>query len=586
MSSDDLLAHSSLDSLHQQLVDHLQLIYPDTDHGALALQLMQALGVEGRVDGVEARAEPWDETDLIVITYGDSLKREGEVPLHTLKRFLDRYLAKLATGVHILPFFPYSSDDGFSVIDYARVNPNLGEWQDIQEIAADSRLMADLVINHCSSRSRWFEQFKAGEAPGKDYFISADPNGDYHQVVRPRTSDLLRPVTTAEGERHVWCTFSHDQVDLNFANPQVLVEMVKIIALYLSQGVTIFRLDAVAFLWKELGTNCLNLPQTHEIIRLLRTLVNFYDPKILLVTETNIPNRENLAYFGNGNEAHAIYNFSLPPLLLHTMLTGDCNALKLWQMSMPPAQLGTTYLNFIASHDGIGLRPVEGLLDDKQIADIATTMESFGARISWRSLGNQGLRPYEINISLFDAMKGTLEGSDEYQQERFLCIHAIMLALEGLPAIYIHSLLATKNDHAKVRNTGNNRSINRHCWDVDELEPLLEDANSHHHQVFVRLTQLVRMRQQQAAFHPSATQFVLHLRDELFGLWRQSKLRDQSVFAVANVTNQPQPLRLSSLNLIGTDTWWDLLSDEEYTDLHGEIELAPYQVVWLTNKAR
>ncbi len=578
--------HTSLDELRQRVEEHLLLIYPEQAPEALARELIEAIGAEGHCAMPKPRAEPWDETDLIVITYGDSLKRAGEAPLHTLKGFLDHYLAHVATGVHILPFFPYSSDDGFSVIDYARVNPALGEWADIRAIAADTRLMADLVINHCSSRSRWFEQFKAGEAPGRDYFICVDPEADLHQVVRPRTSPLLKPVQTVDGVRHVWCTFSHDQVDLNFANPRVLVEMVRIIQLYLSQGVTLFRLDAVAFLWKTIGTSCLNLPETHEIIRLLRTLVSFYDPRILLITETNIPNRENLAYFGNGNEAHAIYNFSLPPLLLHTLLTGDCNALKLWQMSMPPAQLGTTYLNFIASHDGIGLRPVEGLLDDKAIARIATTMEAFGGKISWRSLGEGGLRPYEINIALYDAMKGTIKGEDGHQRARFLCAHAIMLSLEGMPAIYLHSFLATGNDQDKVVHTGNNRSINRHCWDAEALEARLEDVTSHHHQVFVGLCQLARLRQQQPAFHPSATQFVLHLGEALFGVWRQSRQRDQSIFAVANVTDQPQPLRLSSLNLIGTQLWWDLLSGEDYPDLHGEIELAPYQSVWLTNRER
>ncbi|MBY6188378.1 sugar phosphorylase [Marinobacter hydrocarbonoclasticus] len=580
------MVHTTLEELQQRVEEHLRLIYPDQDAPSLARELIAAIGAEGHCAMPRPRSEPWDESDLFVITYGDTLKRDGEPPLHTLKDFLGRYLAHVATGVHILPFFPYSSDDGFSVIDYARVNPSLGQWQDIRAIAADTRLMADLVINHCSSRSRWFEQFKAAQAPGRDYFISAEPAEDYHQVVRPRTSDLLRPVETAEGRKHVWCTFSHDQIDLNFANPAVLVEMVRIIQLYLSQGVTVFRLDAVAFLWKRLGTPCLNLPETHEIVRLLRTLVSFYDPRILLITETNIPNRENLAYFGNGNEAHAIYNFSLPPLLLHTLLTGDCNALKLWQMSMPPAQMGTTYLNFIASHDGIGLRPVEGLLEEKQIAAIATTMEVFGGRISWRSLGQGGLRPYEINIALYDAMKGTLNGPDQHQRARFLCAHAIMLSLEGLPAIYLHSFLGTENDHDKVAHTGNNRSINRHSWDADALERLLESVESHHHQVFVGLCQLVRLRQQQAAFHPGATQFVLHLGDELFGVWRQSRMRDQSVFAVANVTDRPQTLRLASLNLIGTQLWWDLLSGEDHPDLHGEIALAPYQSVWLTNRIR
>ena len=331
--------------------------------------------------------------------------------------------------MHILPFFPYSSDDGFAVIDFKEVKPGLGDWGDIQKIANDYRLMSDLVVNHCSSEHRWFKNFLQNTAPGKDYFYTIDTEQDLSQVVRPRTSPLLQAVETTNGIKHVCCTFSHDQVDLDFANPEVLKEMVSIIRFLLGKGVRGFRLDAVAFVWKESNTTCLNLPQTHEIVRLLRTLIEHYDPSVLIITETNIPNRENLSYFGNGNEAHIIYNFALPPLILQAMVTGNNYYLNNWLMSMPPAQDGTTYLNFIASHDGIGLRPVEGILSQQEIQELIETMRDFGGLISSRNLNGGSEKPYEINISLFSALQGTVAGPDEFQVERFLCAHTIMLSL-------------------------------------------------------------------------------------------------------------------------------------------------------------
>ena len=351
--------------------------------------------------------------------------------------------------------------------------------------------MADLVINHCSSRSLWFDNYKQGKNPGADYFIECDPETDLSDVVRPRTSPLLRKTETLDGEKHVWCTFSHDPVDLNFRNPDVLLEFVKIIKLYLDNGVSVFRLDAVAFLWKQIGTPSINLMETHEVIRLLRLLIEHYDERALIITETNIPNRENLSYFGNANEAHLIYNFTLPPLVLYTMLTGRSSLLKHWMMSMPPAQNGTTYFNFIASHDGIGLRPVEGILPDEEVDKLASLMQSFGGDVSWRAMPDGGHRPYELNISLIDALKGTFDGEDAYQLQRFVCAHAIMLALEGMPAFYIHSLFATQNDHEKYERTSNKRAINRHNWDYDELNEALEDYNRLHHRVFKKLTRII-----------------------------------------------------------------------------------------------
>jgi sucrose phosphorylase len=566
---------------------HIEAIYEtieSIDYQRLSTELIDIMRLQ------ESNAEParyinhWDESDCLVITYGDSILHEGEKPLHSLKGFLDKQVKGSINGVHILPFYPFTSDDGFSVLDYSSVNESLGDWSDIESIATDYKLMSDLVINHCSARSPWFENFVKGRDPGRNFFVTASPEDDLSAVVRPRTNSLLREVETADGTQHVWCTFSHDQVDLNFRNPEVLKQFASIIRQYLDAGVRIFRLDAVAFLWKELGTNCINLDQTHEVVRLLRTLIEQAQRDALIVTETNIPNRENLAYFGNANEAHWVYNFSLPPLLVNTLVTGDCNYLKQWMMSMPPARNGTAYFNFIASHDGIGLRPAEGLLDDSEINTLVETMQQFGGRISWRAVDEGKSKPYEINISLFDALQGTQAGPDQWGLERFICAHAIMLALEGVPAIYIHSLVGTRNDNQRVENAGHNRAINRHQWDYPELEARLANADSRESQVFSGLKQLLEIRRQQSAFHPNATQFTLHLGSKLFGFWRQSIDRQQSIFCVSNISDSVQSLNLSDINLIDNENWTDLISELSCNQRMQSIEMQPYQTLWITNR--
>lgn len=571
--------------LDSRLREHLRFIYPDQAVEPLCDTLLQTMGITSTTAGPGAHQNHWDQSEVVLISYGDSLQKENEKPLQTLHTFLNEKLTDTISSVHILPFFPFTSDDGFSITDYLAVNEALGDWDDVEKISSQFKLMSDLVINHMSSRSRWFDNFKKRIDPGKDYFFEADANTDTSKVVRPRTSPLLVPVATEDGERHVWCTFSEDQVDLNFKNPQVLIEFVNIISHYMTHGVRIFRLDAVAFLWKELGTNCIHLDQTHEIIKLLRLLIEHRDPSAVIITETNVPNRENLTYFGNANQAHVIYNFSLPPLLVHTLLTGNCRHLKTWMMSMPPSQNGTAYLNFIASHDGIGLRPADGYLDDDEKFSMVNTIQRFGGQITMRRLEDGSDSPYEMNVSLFDALKGTTEhGPDQWQIQRYTCAHTIMLALEGIPAFYIHSLFGTENDYARAEHTGRSRSINRHQWKIDELNEYINNPYTHQAKVFSEITRLIKLRRRQKAFHPNATQFTLHLGLSLFAFWRQSMDRSQSIFSVNNITDQPQLLSLSDLNLVSTDTWIDLVTGKGFHEHNEQIELKPYQCLWLSNK--
>jgi len=576
-------------SLTKLVVHHLTTIYDGINTvqstETIAANLLAIMRIDDESRAPAPHQNLWDQSDIAMITYGDSLLNGNEKPLQTLSDFFNAHLRGAISWIHILPFFPWTSDDGFAVMDYSSVNEALGDWEHINQIASNSKLMGDLVINHCSSRSMWFENFKLGLDPGRDYFMTANASDDLSDVVRPRTSDLLAPVETADGLKHVWCTFSHDQVDFDFRNPAVLTEFVRIIRLHLDNGIRVFRLDAVAYLWKIVGTPCISLPQTHEVIRLLRTLIEHAQPDALIITETNIPNRENLTYFGNANEAHAIYNFSLPPLLIHALCTGNSRYLSQWLMGMPPAQNGTTYFNFIASHDGIGLRPAEGLLSEEEVTDFIDSMQRFGALVSWRAGENGKPKAYEINISLFDALQGTTAGIDSWGVERFICAHAIMLALEGVPAFYIHSLFGTRNDLHRVENSGHNRAINRHQWQLQLLELQLSAPESSHAIVFNRLRQLIVLRKAQPAFHPNATQFTLQLGPTLFGFWRQSISREQSIFCIFNVSDQNQTLSLSDINLITTDEWFDLISGQSYTCVSESVDLRPYQSVWISNRA-
>ncbi|MCB1706514.1 MAG: sugar phosphorylase [Halioglobus sp.] len=576
-------------ALLERVRHHIQEIYHDNpldaDLDGLPEALLALMRLDHSTDEPPQHVSHWDQRDALMITYGDSIRLEGEKPLVTLKRFLDEWTDGVVSGVHILPFYPWTSDDGFSVLDYSSVNEALGDWNDIRNIADEYDLMADLVINHCSIRSVWFENFLADREPGKGYFYTASPQDDLSAVVRPRTTPLLQEVTAVDGTRHVWCTFSPDQVDLDFRNPQVLKQFVSIVRQYLDSGVRIFRLDAVAFLWKIPGTTCLNLYETHEVVRLLRTLVEHARTDTVLITETNIPHRENLSYFGNANEAHCVYNFSLPPLLVYALVTGDCTYLKQWMMSMPPAQNGTAYFNFIASHDGIGLRPAEGLLSDAELERLIGAMEGFGGHVSYRALEGGQRKPYEINISLIDALQGTVDGRDAWGTERFICAHAIMLALEGIPGIYIHSLLGTHNDYERVENSGHYRAINRHQWDMQTLSALLADTGSEPAQIFSRLKALLAIRRRQPAFHPNAVQYTLHLGPGIVGFRRDSSDAGQSIFCISNISDSEKCLALSDVNLSHDEQWQDLISAGQSAEQDGELLLQPYQTVWLSNTA-
>ncbi len=576
-----------LAQLKRGLSDYLAVIYPDADIDNLTKQVIEAFWPDGKRVRRRGRVPGntmWSQNDALLITYGNSLKDGVHKPLDVLHDFLVSNLKGVVNGVHILPFFPFTSDDGFAVSDFRAVNPQLGDWPDINRIAKDFKLMSDLVLNHVSSQGRWFNAYRQGQEPYDKFFFEASPDEDLSMVVRPRTTPLLQEVDTAMGKRHVWCTFSHDQIDVDFRNPEVLLEFLRIIRLHIENGVQTIRLDAVAFLWKEAGSPSIHLPQTHAVVKLMRLLCDHEVEPVVLLTETNVPKAENLSYFGDRDEAHVIYNFPLPPLILHAMMTGTAQHLAKWQRAMPPAPLGCAYLNFTASHDGIGMRPVEGLLSDADQKVVIDKVRDIGGLVSMRALPDGGEAPYELNTTFFEATKETVKGADGYHLARFVCSQTIVMSLEGIPAFYIHSLLGTPNDHDAVERRGMNRAINRHVWDYDKLRAELANPGSIHSQVLGQLSRRLELRRGQAAFHPNATQFTLPtVDDRVLGIWRQSLDRHQSIFALHNVSDETVTIENSSLNLIADSTWVDLLSGDHIGT--GDITMAPYQCRWITNAA-
>lgn len=558
--------------LKQNIYKHLEYIYNSDIAEKYSDKLIDI--IEQKKCPIAAHSEKWNEQDTILITYGDSIVSDNKVPIATLHDFLNSRLKDTISTVHILPCFPYSSDDGFSVIDYYKVNPELGDWSDIENLEHDYKSMYDFVINHISQHSEWFQKYKDGQAPYSDFFIEADPSEDLSQVVRPRSLPLLTKIETANGTKHVWTTFSDDQIDLNFEAPECMFEMMKVLIEYISKGATIIRLDAIAFLWKEKGTNCLHLPQTHEMVKLMRDIAEAINPQAIILTETNVPNKENLSYFGDNDEAHMVYQFSLPPLLLHSLHTGSSSYLTQWAQSLPELAEDCTFFNFTASHDGIGVRPLEGLLSKEEINSLAEAMKNFGGHISTKRNSDGTDSPYEMNITYFDSLKGTKAGEDKQQVERFICSQTIMMAMKGIPAFYIHSLTATPNYYNGVKETGRARSINRMKWQTDELSQKLE-SETPNKKVFDELNRIIQLRKQQPAFHPNARQETIHINNNVFAFIRETD--SQIITSISNITDHSVTIDTCKAK-----------QPEEYTDIiTGEkhkcptLVLKPYQTVWL-----
>ncbi|WP_054871413.1 alpha-amylase family glycosyl hydrolase [Caloranaerobacter sp. TR13] len=532
-----------------------------------------------------ANKEWVDEKDVFLITYGDNIKEEGKGALKTLHEFLTKYLKGIITNVHILPFYPYSSDDGFSVIDYFEVNPELGNWDDIESMSKDFKLMFDAVINHISAKSEWFQGYLKGEEEYKNFFIETKPCPELSKVTRPRALPLLTKFETSEGVKYIWTTFSEDQIDLNFKNEKVLLKIIELILFYVSKGAKTLRLDAIGYLWKEIGTSCIHLKQTHKVIQLFRDILDIVAPETILITETNVPHKDNISYFGDGyNEAQMVYQFPLPPLVLNAYQTGNASHLLKWADSLEQISDRTTFFNFLASHDGIGVMPAKGILSEEEINEMVKKAKEHGGYVSYKDNGDGTKSPYELNINYFDALSHP-DDEENIKIKRFMGSQAILLSLMGVPAIYIHSLLGSRNYNEGVKESGIYRRINREKLLLENLEKELNDKNTLRNKIFSKYVELIKTRKAEKAFHPNAKQKVIFVNESVFTFVRTSLDNEEAILVLNNVSNKEQRIKmeLKECGLEKVDVLRDLISNEKVNIDNGiiEITLKPYQFMWL-----
>ncbi len=517
------------------------------------------------------------QQDVVLITYGDSLKKPGQVPLAAVHEFAAQHLKKAVSAIHFLPFFPYSSDDGFSVMDFFTIDPELGTWEDVQAIGADFELMFDYVVNHFSAKSQWFENYLQGREGYEDFAIEVDPDTDLSRVVRPRALPLLTAFKKASGQTvHVWTTFSADQIDFNFKSLDVLEKMIEVLFYYVRQGATILRLDAIAYLWKEIGTRCIHLPQTHDMVKLFRSLLDVVAPDVMIITETNVPHEENISYFGNGNdEAQMVYNFTLPPLLFYSFVKQDTTALTRWAAGLHLESAHNTFFNFTASHDGIGVRPLEGILPPAEIEALVEVVIANDGQVSYKRNPDGSESPYELNITYVDAI---LADKKSDRAERFLASQAIQYVLPGVPATYIHSLLGSRNWVEGVRQTGRARTINREKLLLPDVLAQLNDPSSFRARVFYPYLKMIQIRRNQPAFDPNSGFEILEMDPRIFAIKRFSP--NQTIYAVTNISWDSIPLALPEKDLPAAMT--DLIGAQQMDPQ--AFVLGPYQYVWLTLK--
>jgi glycosidase len=533
--------------------------------------------------------ERFTERDMILITYADAVRSKNATGIEALHRFVETYYDAINT-IHMLPFFPYSSDRGFSVVDFKAVDPKVGSWDLVRELAFDYDLMFDAVFNHASSHSEMFRGFLRGDPQYADFFIAYDSPDDLtpeqrSKVFRPRTSDILTRYETIDGPKYIWTTFSPDQIDFNFRNPAVLLAVLEALLFYVRRGADIIRLDAVTYLWSEPGTESIHLPQTHEIIKLLRDVLDTVAPGVALVTETNVPHKQNISYFGDGtDEAHMVYNFALPPLVLHTFYAQDATAISEWAAGLELPSGQTHLFNMLDTHDGVGIQGVKGILTPEQIEALVDGAKAHGAYVSFKSTLD-GEEPYEINTTWWSAIN--MDGSDEpmaLQVKRYVASRSIALMLKGVPGIYTHGAIALPNDHALVQKTGVKRDVNRGPIDTEVYREHLRQPGSKRSLLRLEQRAMSRARTRLRAFHPRGAMQVLHLSRSVFAVLRTSPEGDRHVLAITNVTGERLELNVPLADL-GLDerTWYDHIADERVSGGDGSLplELGPYEVAWL-----
>lgn len=402
------------------------------------------------------------KNQAMLITYSDSLGKN----LKDLKNVLEGPLKDVVGGIHILPFFPSSGDRGFAPMDYTKVDPAFGDWSDIEALSKDYYLMFDFMINHISAKSPYFLDFleKKDESAYADLFIRYKnfwPNGEPTQedvdlIYKRKPRAPYRIATFADGsEEKVWCTFDEQQIDLDVTTEttrQFIQENLEQLA---GHGASIIRLDAFAYANKKIGTNCFFVePDIWEMLHFPRQLLAPKDVEILPEIHEHYTIQQKIA-----EQDYYVYDFALPMLVLHALYSGHVNRLIHWMEICPRKQFTT-----LDTHDGIGVVDVKDLLTDEEIEETREALYAQGANVKkiYSTEAYNNLDIYQINCTYYSAL-----GNND---QAYLLARVLQCFAPGIPQIYYVGLLAGENDIELLESSKEGRNINRHYYDLDEIE--------------------------------------------------------------------------------------------------------------------
>ncbi len=570
--------------------DHLRQllkeIYQDQSAEDIELLLSQLMQISEENSTLSRKNDSnyhlWDSSSVVLITYPDSIYSSDKPSLNILYDLIISYIGNLSSIVHILPFLYSTSDGGFAVSSHTTIDKSFGDWEDLKKISKKRKLMGDIVLNHISSRHQWVEDFVKDKEPGSKYILSPSKKDNWENVFRPRNTSLFKTIQTIHGPRDVWTTFGPDQIDVNWAEPNLLLEYLKLIALYIENGISWLRLDAVGFIWKRSGGRCINDKKAHKIIKIIRIMLNNLLKDGVLVTETNVPEKDNLSYLITADEANIAYNFPLPPLILEAIISQKTDLLNKWLKAWKRLPRNTALLNFTSCHDGVGLIPLKGLMSDVRIKNLLSECEKRGGLISHRTLPEGEEEPYELNISWWSAMKSKSNERNSLQTDRFILSQLFVMALPGIPAFYLQALLACENDLETFKKTGQRRDINRKKFDAYDLFNNLNNPKSFASKNLKFLQFAMKTRSQLKAFHPSSQ--MRHISVSCSGIVAICRgEREDRVWVIHNFTSKLYRFSLEELGIRVNHNdnieWKDYLSEKIINA--SNVEINPYSVVWI-----
>ena len=549
------------------MIGKLEMLYPG--RGEEVLRAISKLVDDFRERNPDRRVGScaFSEKDVVLICYPDHVQEGGNPKLATLRKFLGEFGQEFS-HVHVLPHYPEAGDEGFSVMDHFSVREDLGTWKDVRDLAQDYSLMLDLVLNHMSDKSGWFQRFLAGDKEVKDFFIAYDKEPDLSSVFRPRTDPLLKPYRFGdESEKLVWSTFPLNQVDINYGNPKVLVEMARALLHYVENGAKAVRLDAIAYAWKKLGTSCFNLKESHTIVEVFREVLREAAPDVWVITETVIDHEENMSYLGK-EKAHLAYHFVLEPLLYLTFLKGNSERMARYLREMPvPDGKDTALLNLSVSHDGIHAVPAKGILNEEDFKLLEKDCKGKGCGVMYRTAPGKEPEHYEFNTCCLDAIG---------RPDAFLASQAIKLALPGIPLVYFNNYFGCRNWLEGIEKVGYPRAANRERFDYGTLSKRLRKEDSESGFIHRNYSSMLKKRTSEPLFSPSAGFEALDLGPDVVGFTRSRNGRNLMV--LVNVTDNETRAEIPKGTL--GERARDILTGEEF-DAAKPVSLGPHEYLWL-----